>query len=676
MEKLRFRQVHLDFHTSPKIDGIGAEFDKQEWQDTLRAAHVDSITCFSCCHHGWSYHPTKIGKMHPGLKFNLLRAQMDACKEINVNVPVYLTAGINNMVAYEHPEWREINVRGELAGWSSSPLQAGFHKLCFNTPYLDYLCNLIGEAAELFPEADGIFLDIIFQGQCCCRWCLEGMLKDGLDPEKEADRLIYSRKVLMNYYRRTTAAARRHNPKMRIFHNSGNVAMGNTEILQYFSHLELESLPTGGWGYDHYPMSAAYSRNLPLDFLGMTGKFHTTWGEFGGFKHPNALRYECAAMIANGSKCSVGDQLHPCGKLDPSTYGIIGAAYREVEAKEPWCDDVTSAAQIAVYSCAAANGKDGGAESESAADVGASRLLLEAHLPFDFVDARMDLSKYKVLVLPDAVRITPELEVRLQGFLQAGGKLVLSGESGLRSEGDGFALGINCEHDGVNPVAPDYIQAASAFAPDFVTTPFVMYAPSQRIKVKSGQSLGQVFDAYFARSYQHFCSHQHTPYQTAASGYDAGVLLDRILYFAHPVFSLYRGYGAVAVKEYVVKAIRQLLGNDSQVETSLPSQGRVTLMRQSAQQRYVLHLLYANTVLRGGRGIPLPGGAKSPEYPLEIIEELNPLAAVEFSVAVPEKIKQVTLEPQGQMLPFTVDAGRVKAKVDRLLCHQMVVLHY
>jgi hypothetical protein len=43
----------------------------------------------------------------------------------------------------------------------------------------------------------------------------------------------------------------------------------------------------------------------------MTGKFHTTWGEFGGFKRPNALRYECAAMLAFGSKCSIGDQLHP-----------------------------------------------------------------------------------------------------------------------------------------------------------------------------------------------------------------------------------------------------------------------------------------------------------------------------------------------------------------------------
>ena len=348
MKELRFRQVHLDFHTSPHIPSIGAKFDKKQWQDTLKKAHVDSITCFSSCHHGWSYHPTQVGKMHPGLNFNLLRAQMDACHEINVNVPIYLTGGVNNLAAEEHPEWREITAEGKLAGWVSSPLEPGFRKLCFNTPYLDYLCRMIEEAVHLFPDANGVFIDIISQSPCCCKWCMEDMAKEGYDPLNPEDRKQFSRRTLLKYYQRTTAAARSLDPDMPVFHNSGNVTAGNRDILPYFSHLELESLPTGGWGYDHYPMSAAYCRKLDLDFLGMTGKFHTTWGEFGGFKHPNALRYECAAMLAQGSKCSIGDQLHPSGNLDESTYELIGAAYSEVEQKEPWCGHVRSAANVAL----------------------------------------------------------------------------------------------------------------------------------------------------------------------------------------------------------------------------------------------------------------------------------------------------------------------------------------
>ena len=64
---LRFRQIHLDFHTSEHIPGIGAAFDPKEFVGTLRDAAVNSITIFAKCHHGWSYYPTKVGAPHPQL---------------------------------------------------------------------------------------------------------------------------------------------------------------------------------------------------------------------------------------------------------------------------------------------------------------------------------------------------------------------------------------------------------------------------------------------------------------------------------------------------------------------------------------------------------------------------------------------------------------------------------
>ena len=38
--ELRFRQIHLDFHTSEAIEGIGANFDPDEFADTLDKACV------------------------------------------------------------------------------------------------------------------------------------------------------------------------------------------------------------------------------------------------------------------------------------------------------------------------------------------------------------------------------------------------------------------------------------------------------------------------------------------------------------------------------------------------------------------------------------------------------------------------------------------------------------
>jgi hypothetical protein len=673
MPKLRFRQVHLDFHTSPAIPDIGSKFDKKKYQKTLQEAHVDSITTFATCHHGWCYFDTKIGKKHPHLGFDLLKEQYEACKEIDINVPIYITAGVNNMIAEAHPEWRMVSADGTYAGWTSSPIKPGFKGLCFNSPYLDHLCDLIEEVATLYPDCDGIFTDIIDQNPCVCQYCLKDMEKEGFDPESEDHRIAFSKKVLRKYYKASTKAAKKNNPNMTIFHNSGHVQRGETDILQYFDHLELESLPTGGWGYDHFPMSAKYCENLPHDFLGMTGKFHTSWGEFGGIKHPNALRYECSAMLAYGSKCSVGDQLHPNGHLDETTYRVIGEAFKDVAQKEAWCDDVTSIADIAILSSVSV---DPSHPRIASADIGASRILLEEQMLFTILDGDMDFSPYKLLILPDDVMMSKELKEKIQKFLNKGGKLLLSGQSGVTENFKSFHFDTGAEIDGLSPYAPDYLMPKEEFRSEFVSSPVVAYTPSYRIKVKDGESLGEIHDPYFNRTYEHFCSHQHTPYKAEPSGYDCGVIKGNIAYIAHPIFTLYRSLGAVVYKDYAISVIKKLLGDDLSINTNMPSMARLSLNKQKDQNRFVLHLLYANTINRGGRislhGGNMVGSAKG----TEVIEDLMPLYNTEVELKVDQKISKITLEPQGQELQFDQNENGIKIKVDSFTCHQMVALSY
>jgi len=673
---LRFRQVHLDFHTSPHFPGIGQKFDKRSWQETLKAAAVDSITLFSKCCHGWTYHPTKVGKMHPHLDFDLLRAQYEATKEIGINCPIYFSAGADNLAAAEHPEWREVDKEGRYAGWAKGVLEAGFHLLDFHSPYLDYLCDQIREVVELFPDCDGIFLDAIVQNQSCGKWSLEFMQSHGLSPEREADRKESSRLALEKYYQRTTEAAKSLRADMPVIHNAGHIPRGRHDIYRFFTHLELESLPTGGWGYDHFPMSAKYVCNLPLDFLGMTGKFHTTWGEFGGYKHPNALRYECSAMLAYGAKCSVGDQLHPNGLLDPSTYDIIGEAYRDVERKEAWCRGAEQVFDLAVLSSEAESHTHRNAPS----DEGACRVLLEGHFLFGLIDRTMDFARYKGLVLPDDIRIDEELKAKLDAYLAQGGKLILSGESGLWRDREEFAFDLGADHSGPSPFHPpdheanrghDYLLPVRDLRAPFVNMPLVMYERSQRIKVTNGTSLGQIFDPQFNRTWEHYCSHQHTPNQEEPSGFDCGVRHDAILYFAHPVFRHYRSYGAVAYREFIVRSLRSFLGDAVSVATNLPSSARVTLTSQPKEKRHILHLLYAPTISRGGV-IQLSGGNLSGGRSIEVIEDLPPLHDTEVTLRLPETAHTARLVPQGEELTLSRLGDRVSLHLPSFSCHQMI----
>ena len=66
----------------------------------------------------------------------------------------------------------------------------------------------------------------------------------------------------------------------------------------------------------HFRLTARYARNLGIDCVSHTGKFHTSWGDFHSFKNKAALEFECFRMLALNCKCEIGDQLHPSGKID------------------------------------------------------------------------------------------------------------------------------------------------------------------------------------------------------------------------------------------------------------------------------------------------------------------------------------------------------------------------
>jgi len=668
--RLRFRQIHLDFHVSPDVEGVGEKFNKQRWQEILKRAEVDSITLFSKCHHGWSYHDTAVGKRHPQLSFDLLRAQIDASREIGLRTPIYLSAGLDCLAASEHPEWIERDADG--APVRGKPLQPGFNKMCFFSPYLDYLCAQIEESVTLFPECDEVFLDIINQRAGCSPWAMAYMADAGLDAGLETDRRLAAAEALRRYYQRTTAASRHLRPDMPVFHNSGHIQRGDSEVNGYQSHFELESLPTGGWGYDHFPESASYVAQLGKPFLGMTGKFHTTWGEMGGFKHPNALRYECSAMLAYGAGCSVGDQPMPSMDLDPGTYENIGIAYREVKTKEPWCRGALPFVRIGVLSCQAESPGDG---RNNASDTGAVRMLLEEHLPFALLDREMDFSPFAVMIFPDAIRFDEKLTAKVGSYLQAGGKVFLTGESGLRSDHTGFAFDLGADWEGASPFLPDYIQPRADLRPEFTTAPFVHYQRSQRIKVRDGQSLGEVYDPWFNRTFAHFSGHQHAPPRPDPSGYACGVRRENLVYLAHPSFAAYRAMGHLTCRRFVAKCLRHLLGAEEPVRTNLPSSARLTLTRQEEENRWMVHLLYATRLSRGGAIALDAGTVQSAGRNVEVIEELLPLSNIDVSVRVGTPIHTVRLEPQGEEIPFREADGFVHFHLAGFCCHQMVALH-
>lgn len=651
---MRFRQAHLDFHTSEHIEDIGKKFDKKQFQTALKKGHINSITLFSKCHQGWAYHPSKANEIHPHLDFDLLGAQIQAAHEIGVKTPIYLSAGLDEKMAHRHPEWLVRNL-DESTTWAKDFTEPGYHKMCMSSPYLDYLVKQIEEVCKNY-DADGIFLDIAGVQPCYCQNCIAEREELGLNPYDENDVLKHAETVYKRYAEKTRAAVDKYKPNLPLFHNGGHIRQGRRDLVNYNTHLELESLPTGGWGYDHFPFSARYCQGLGVDYLGMTGKFHGSWGEFGGFKHPNALRFEVALAAANGAKCSVGDQLSPSGEMDMVTYDLIGSAYSELEEKEEWLDNVESVADIAIISPEAYVGDLSTGQMTKVDDSGSGvcRIMLEGKYLFDVIDFESDLSKYKVIILPDVIRTDIDFAKRLREFCDCGGKVLATGKSALYENSNEFCLNLGAEWIKENPYKPDYFRPLEKIK-DMGDTGYIMYGNGEKIRC-IGNELGIRENPYFNRTRAHFCSHQHTPNSREYGG--AGMTEGKDgIYIAWNIFADYAQSGELHLKQMAIFALDRLLDTAKTLKTNLPAQGIVTLMKQS--DRLICHLLYASPVKRGNG--------------IEVIEDIVPIYNVELAIKTDRKINKVYLAPQKEDIDFTYDNGYISVKLAKIECHQMVV---
>lgn len=670
---MRFRQIHLDFHTSGLITGIGSRFDPKTFGKAFKSAHVDSVTVFSKCHHGYSYHPTNVGEMHPHLEFDLLRAQIDALHAEGINAPIYLTATWDELAASNHPEWRTVSPEGGSPRTGGHPNGAGWAFLDYSTPYLDYLCDQTEEVMVRYPDGDGIFMDIVFQLPSVSASAQKQMEALALDWTNPDDRNAFTSRSMENFFDRVTDAVRKHNPKIPLFFNAGHIRKGmRKHYAKYYSHLEVESLPTAGWGYDHFPLSARYVDPQGLPFLGMTGKFHYHWGEVGGYKKPEALLYECGAMLAQGARSSIGDHLHPTGAVDQSTMAVIAPAYKWVADREAWAINSTNRAQIAFLSAEAAArpglvGIPGQSDHRfDGPDHGGIRVLLEGQFAFDVVDADSEFEQYRLLILPDVIVVHEDLKAKIDSFVAGGGRVLLTGSSGIDPElGFVFDLGATW-HGTSNMAGGDYLLPVELLRAEGVNNPLFMYQPSQRISVTDGDSLGDVHEPYFDRTPRHFSGHVNAPSRLEPSEFAAGVSKGGFTYLSHPIFSCYHQAGAVAMLEIAEKTICLALGEDRLVTTTLPRAGRVTVRHQAGHNRDIVHLLHATPALRGN----LHGKAIQP------IQDLVTLTGIDVVLRVDAQIAAVRTVPEGEDLAFTQADGSIAFAVPVLRGHQMVEVCY
>lgn len=662
MDKLRYRQIHLDFHTSECIPHIGKDFDKKQFQEALKLGHVNSINIFAKCHHGWAYHEAKVNESHPHLAINLLAEMIQACREVDITCPIYISAGLDEKIAKRHPDWLG-TLKENMGSTADRFTGPGYHLLCMNSPYLDYLIAQTAEVAEKVDCKDGFWFDIVGERLCYCPYCVAKAKELNFDVENENDMIELGKITYKMYTGKINETVRKYYPEAPIFHNSGHIARGRKDLEDVNTQLEIESLPTGGWGYDHFPLSARYAQNSGKEFLGMTGKFHTTWGEFGGFKHPNALRYESALCLALGAKCCIGDQMHPWGQLETATYASIGEAYAEVEKKEEFCYDTQNVAEIAYISTESAKNfgqvpSEIDDDSILDSDMGVLRMLQEGQYLFDIIDAHLDFAKYKLIILADFIKLDGNLHKKLAEYVQNGGKVLASGDSGLLNGSDDFGLELGAKFLEKDEFLPSYCKTDFDLK-SLKKTSFIMYSEVNKISATEGASvIAYNQSPFFNRDASHFCSHQHTPNNPDSA--IPGITIGKDgAYIAWKIFGDYSKMGEIACKEIVQYVVNTLMNNEKKITSNIPVPGIVTVRTQPAKNRDIIHILYATPIKRGN---------------VEIIEDIPTLTNIKIDFKTDKAISKIYDAVTGENMKYTNSEDGLELYIDELNCHKMIVV--
>jgi hypothetical protein len=641
------RQIHLDFHTSPFIGDVGRDFDAREFARTMKQAHVDSVTVFAKCHHGHLYYNTKSPARHPGLKkgLDLLGKQIDALHRQGIRAPIYISVQCDEFAADTHPEWiaREADGRPVGAG-PFDPKGTGWpvwQIMDMSSPYQDYLADQTREVLEMFDPVDGIFFDMCWDQTSCSKWAIEGMLARGMNPENEDDRKKYSHEVSLNYMKRFHAIVKNKSPGASVYFN-GRALWNLAEEVKYQEQVEIEALPTGGWGYLYFPKNVRFARTFDRPYLGMTARFHKSWADFGGLKPYPALEYETSQMMAHGARCSIGDQLHPRGVLDAAAYDLIGRVYDRVEQREPWVKNATPLAQVGLFMSSSQQSQG---HASYGTDEGAVRMLTQLRHQFDIVRADSDFSKYELLILPDQVNIDDALAEKLKAFA---GAVLFTGLSGV---------GRLIDSEGESPFQTTYLRFGEKISGDVPATDHVMYDRGLRVRAGKGwQSLGGVVEPYFDRNWQHFSSHFQTP-PDRESEYSFALKKGRWLHVPYPIFAAFANHGS-AIYRLLVRNLIDLVLPEQLITVMGPTGLEATLAQQ--KNRTIVHLLYYSPERR------------TPS--LDLIEDVVELRDVAVSLRMKKKPRRVMLVPENAEIAFEYDGERVDFRVPEIRGHAMVCL--
>ncbi len=393
----------------------------------------------------FAYYPSRVARRCPALgERDLLQECIDAAKPHGMPVVAYCQVQYDTRTYDEHPEWRMKDHTGkDVPG-----------RLCYTSGYLEFIKKV---AAEMMAyDIQGFHVDMLDFGfgepyGCWCPTCRTLFKKrygvampDGVTWDETWDKMLTFRcNSNAAFCRELDAFVKSHRPKLSVdFNYHGYPPFNWVEGQRPGQHAQngdfvtAEGLP---FKFGHYNPSllTRFMFGARPDGNVQSVTSRSVFDYHDVTVRPTAdLSWEVFTYLSHGAQCTIVDKADYDGRLDPTVYDRIGEIFSEARDKRatfghPPIQDVGL-----YYS---SRSRDWYGRSEPATYMrgfwGAHKALVQLHIPFgiltdDTVTADR-LAQFPVVYVPNAT-ILSDLEIeRLTAYVEAGGRLLLTGLTGL-----------------------------------------------------------------------------------------------------------------------------------------------------------------------------------------------------------------------------------------------------
>jgi len=701
-----FRKVHLDYHLNPWIRDAAAAVTLEEARRQMRMmkeAGVEAVEFFAYDHFGHAFYPSKIVRPHPSLRNDYYGNMRQAAREEGLRAITYVNVFGGVHLFTEHPDWYVVDKTGKnypAASW----LPQDRSLICASSPYVEKVLKpLLTEIITRYAP-DAIWMDggnWLVERHCYCRNCKEKFRafagEDIPDhpSEKEGEEAwrkwmrwkLWRRSQIYKFLTGVTRHIHSLRPEILVTDNNvgryitGVAVVEKGKLVRWadpkevgMDFLSCDPVPYAGNHAVILSREGRYQSTLALPFDFHSERFQG-WGEW-HLRETTDFKIECSTILANGGRCFIADQPWPDGTLEAAVYQRVKETYEFIKPREAPYRNAQVVSEIGVLAAettttfAADLRPLAPAGSRTDAVNGAHLALVQEGFPFQiFSEANLKsaLAKLKLVVVPEQVMLLEETMAAVRSFVESGGRLLVTGQSGFLNY-DGSRrdtslverlLGVRIKGTRRAPV--NYLELTPALQTKFnlPQLPMMVRGPMFAFEAEGAEPLAHTLeprdDVWDEKGqWRHYTVRGAMPPSRTPAG-PAAVLLNvgkgKILYVAGNWFTTYRREGNPTVRKMLAAFISTLLPREEQaLIVEKPLRVEATLMRN--EKGYLVSLVNSAIQKQSSESVHA--------------EEVEPATNIKVRLRAPETVRAVRLLPEGTSLDFKRSGDKVDFTVQRL----------